>query len=369
MMQYRKGIRKRGILMKFIHIADVHLAAAPDSDMPWGAERQKEIWSSFEHIVTVCNQEKADLLLIAGDLFHRQPLIRELKEVNYILSKLETARAVIMAGNHDFIGARSNYADFIWNEKVSMFCRQEMEIFHFPELGAEVYGFSYLTRDITEPLYDDVKPDNNGRIHILLAHGGDERNIPLNRRRLLESGFDYIALGHIHKPEMIGDKMAYAGSLEPLDKTETGERGYILGEITRDETGRVKTAIRFIPCSARRYIKINLSVNQEATNGSLLELAREAIRVNGADNIYSFTIEGYKDESMHFDTEALKKLGNTLEVLDESVPDYDFDALYKANSDNIIGMFIQKIRENAKQDEVAKKALYYGMEALLGAKN
>ncbi len=351
--------------MKFIHIADVHLGAVPDSNMPWGVEREKEIWSSFQNIITVCNEEKVDLLLIAGDLFHRQPLARELKEVNYFFSKLKTANVAIMAGNHDFIGARSYYQSFEWDKKVHMFINDTIDIVEFPELGVEVYGFSYHTRDITDPLYDAVKPKPNDRIHILLAHGGDERDIPLNRKKLLDSGFDYIALGHIHKPEMISDRIAYSGSLEPLDKNETGKRGYILGEINQDKMGKTQTSIRFIPSSIREYQRKNLTVNQETTNGSLLDQAQEIIRANGIQHIYSFCIQGVRDETIHFDKEALKSLGNILEVDDQSVPDYDFDALYRENSNNIIGMFIQKIRENSTQDEVAKKALYYGIEALL----
>ena len=79
--------------MKFIHIADVHLGATPDSSMPWGEARQKELWGSFKSIIKICNEEKIDLLLIAGDLFHKQPLLRELKEVNYYFSTLEIGRA------------------------------------------------------------------------------------------------------------------------------------------------------------------------------------------------------------------------------------------------------------------------------------
>ncbi|MHB8130681.1 MAG: metallophosphoesterase family protein [Mobilitalea sp.] len=355
--------------MKFLHIADVHLGAIPDSNMSWGAEREKEIWSSFQNIITVCNEEKVDLLLIAGDLFHRQPLVRELKEVNYSFSKLETARVAIMAGNHDFMGARSYYQGFEWDEKVHMFLNDAMDIVEFPVLGVEVYGFSYHTRDIIEPLYDTVKPANNDRIHILLAHGGDEKDIPFNRRKLQDSGFDYIALGHIHKPEIISNRIAYSGSLEPLDKNETGERGHILGEINCDEKGETKTSIRFVSSSVRQYKRIVLSVNQDTTNGSLLDQVRETIRVNGVKHIYSFLIQGVRDESIHFDRESVKLLGNVLEVYDQSVPDYDFDQLYRENSDNMIGLFIKRIRENANQDEVAKKALYYGMEALLGAKD
>ncbi len=360
---------RKGVIMKFIHIADIHLGAEPDANMAWGPQRKKEIWDSFQNIITICNEEKAELLLIAGDLFHRQPLLRELKEVNYILGKLTTAQVVLMAGNHDYIGPRSYYQEFEWNERVHMFPRETMETIEFPKLGAQVYGLSYCRKDITEPLYDTVKPEQNDKLHILLAHGGDERNIPMNRKKLLNSGFDYIALGHIHKPEIISERMAYCGSLEPTDKNDLGERGYILGEISRKDTGAYTTEIRFVSSCARRYLRIGLPVNQNTTNTSLLDQAKEAIQAGGAANIYSFTIQGIRDELIHFDREALRKAGNVLEVLDESIPDYDFDALYRENSDNMIGMFIQKIRERANQDETAKKALYYGIEALLNAKD
>jgi len=357
------------IVMKFIHIADIHLGAVPDSNRPWGADREKELWRSFEYIIEQCNEDKIDLLLIAGDLFHRQPLLRELKEVDYILNKLETSKVVIIAGNHDFVGARSYYQDFKWNDKVSMFLSEQMDKVVLEELETEVYGLSYCNRDITKPLYDELKPEENDYYHILLAHGGDEKDIPINRRKLYESHFDYIALGHIHKPEVMNDKMAYSGSLEPIDKNEIGEHGYILGELTRNNEGRILTEVRFIPNSIRQYRRVALQINQDTTNGALVDQAKEIISSNGASDIYTFYIQGVRDEGIHFDKEVLKSLGCVLEVEDQSVPDYDFDALYRENADNMIGMFIQRIRDNAKEDDIARKALYYGIEALLGAKN
>ena len=356
--------------MKFIHIADVHLGAVPDSNMPWGAEREKEIWESFRKIIDVCNEQEAELLLIAGDLFHRQPLARELKEVNYCFGKLTTARVVLMAGNHDYIGARSYYQDFSWDERVHMFLGDHPDKIILPELSTEIYGFSYHTRDILEPLYDSLRPVNKDRISILLAHGGDERDIPINRRRLAEAGFDYVALGHIHKPELISQRMAYSGSLEPLDKNETGERGYILGEITGEGKGGNRlTRIRFIPNSIREYKRISLPITPDTTNGSLMDQAREMILRNGSRHIYQLLLQGLRDDAVRFDTQALCRLGNVLEVTDETVPDYDFEALYRENADNIIGQFILRIRESEKQDEVTRKALYYGIEALLGARD
>ena len=73
--------------MRFIHIADVHLGAEPEA-AGYSQNRRRELWASFENIVRICEAEKTDLLLIAGDLFHRQPLVRELKEVNYLFSEL-----------------------------------------------------------------------------------------------------------------------------------------------------------------------------------------------------------------------------------------------------------------------------------------
>ena len=376
--------------MKFVHIADVHLGAVPDSDFSWSEAREKEIWNSFHNIINVCNEEKADLLLIAGDLFHRQPLVRELKEVNYYFSKLTTAQVVIMAGNHDYIGSRSAYPDFLWNERVHMFYNDSLKTVEFPEINTLVYGFSYYKRDITEPLYDNARPIDKNHINILLAHGGDEKDIPINRKRLKEAGFDYIALGHIHKPEIIHNNIAYAGSLEPLDKNETGERGYILGEIVQEqgnilqgqgeivkEQGVISlagqkeyiTSIRFIPSSMRQYIRLTITATPETTNGSLLDMTRELMKSNGLQNIYQLNIQGVRDEMLRMDKDALKGLGNVLEVLDQTVPDYDFDILYRENADNLIGMFIKRIKESPKQDEATQKALYYGIEALLGARN
>lgn len=353
--------------MKFIHIADVHLGAVPDSNMPWGEMRGKEIWTSLANVITACNEHKADLLLIAGDLFHRQPLVRELKELNYMLGKLMTAQVVFMAGNHDYIGPRSNYRGFEWNERVHMFLEETMQTMELCELNTIIYGMSYHCRDISERLYDNIRPDNKDRINILLAHGGDEKDIPINFKKLQNAGFDYVALGHIHKPDIIDSRMAYSGSLEPLDKTDTGERGYIIGEISEED--RNTTTISFVPGSIRKYIKLELTVTPDMTNLSLVDKAAEEIARRGMDNIYQISITGLRDESIRFDKETLLGLGNILEVEDDTVPDYDFDALYKDNTDNMIGMFIDKIRGEQKQDEVTKKALYYGMEALLGARD
>ena len=44
--------------MKFIHTADIHLGATPDSNMPWGDSRASEIWGTFKKLISVVKQEK-----------------------------------------------------------------------------------------------------------------------------------------------------------------------------------------------------------------------------------------------------------------------------------------------------------------------
>ena len=74
--------------MRFYHMADIHLGASPDPGYPWSRQRQEDIWNTWKRLIEKVRMEKADLLLIAGDLFHRQPLVRELKEVNYLFSTI-----------------------------------------------------------------------------------------------------------------------------------------------------------------------------------------------------------------------------------------------------------------------------------------
>ena len=88
--------------MRFFHIADVHLGAEPDKGFPWSQDRSREIWDSFRRVIEQAGRDQADLFLIAGDLFHRQPLARELKEVNAMFSTIPDTRILLIAGNHDY---------------------------------------------------------------------------------------------------------------------------------------------------------------------------------------------------------------------------------------------------------------------------
>lgn len=111
--------------MRFIHTGDIHLGAAPESKKGWAKSRGDEIWHTFERLIKRIKEEPVDLFIIAGDLFHRQPLLRELKEVDYLFSTIPETKIVLCAGNHDAMKKGSFYEGYQWSDNVIFFGRQK----------------------------------------------------------------------------------------------------------------------------------------------------------------------------------------------------------------------------------------------------
>ena len=301
--------------MRFIHLADVHLGAVPDRGCPWSSRREEEIWETFRRVIAGIRENPVDLLFIAGDLFHRQPLLRELKEVNNLFSTIPDTRVYLMAGNHDYIKADSFYRDFQWEKNVTFFKNEQLTCVKDEKLDVYVYGLSYEHQEIENPLYDSIHPAEGEGVHILLAHGGDAKHIPMNIKSIAASGFDYIALGHIHKPQiLIRDNAAYAGALEPVDRNDLGDHGYIEGHL---ENGRLKT--NFVPFACRSYEQILLMLREDSTQASLEDMLKADLANKGRMNIYRIVIQGTRAPELLLLPERLKSFGYVTEVLDLSL--------------------------------------------------
>ena len=346
--------------MNFIHIADVHLGAEPDAGPLYSEERPHELWETLEHVAGVCEEEQTDLLLIAGDLFHRPPGERELREVNALFASLSGTIVVLMAGNHDCLKPDSPCLRFPWSENVVGLFDEQCEKVRLPELRTEVYGFSYYRQEITEPLYDRIQAEPGDSFKILLAHGGDAKHIPISRERLAGAGFDYVALGHIHKPHALMKNLAcYAGALEPIDLNDTGPHGYILGE-----TFRKKVKISFVRLAKRQYRHEAIEVTPEDTGFSLREKILERIRQEGTGDLYKIILKGQRDPRFVPDWERYRKCGRILEMEDRTVPAFPLEELRARYQGQLIGNFIESFGEEP-EDEISRKALQYGLEALL----
>ena len=358
--------------MKFLHVGDVHLGAEPENGTGLSTVRREEIRAAFRDIIKLCEEKKIDLLLLPGDLFHGQPLLREVKEVDYLFRSLTHTRVVMCAGNHDCLLSASHYYDVTFPEHVTFLMDSKADSVYLPELNTEVYGLSYETRQIAEPRYDAFRISNPERINILLAHGNilcNDKSIPLHRNVLEAAGFDYVALGHLHNRVEVSHRIVYSGSLEPLNRGETGEKGFIFGEIEKEGTGPSQLRWEFVPHAARQYVPLEYKVNPEETELSLCDGLLEQMQMQGLEHMYLITLTGTRAQEVVWNTETLATVlinrgANVIGLTDKTMPDFSVDRLKAEQKGTLVGRFIERMEASDNQ-ETGRLALQYGLQALL----
>jgi len=211
-----------------------------------------------------------------------------------------------------------------------------------------------------EPLNLDKAMNN-----ILIIHGDinkESKYLPMTLEDLKALDMDYIALGHIHKPNLFTNKIAYCGCPEPLDFGEIGERGIIEGTI---ENGITK--IEFIPFSNRSFYEIKLNIDENLSYLDIIDKIKTIGIGNPSMDLYRIRLKGYIQNDIEL-TNLNKELEESFyyfEIINETTPDYDLVALEESNRDNIIGQYIKNIKQKNLEDQVATDALYYGLKALL----
>ncbi|MGN0435654.1 MAG: exonuclease SbcCD subunit D, partial [Wujia sp.] len=346
-------------------IADVHLGVKPDRGRPWSDDRALEIQQSFTDIINLCEEEKIELLLIAGDLFHAPPTISQLRELDYKLRRLSVTKTVIIAGNHDYIEEGSTWDGFTFESDAVVLPRDRATNAYIKELNVCITGYSYGRPEYTERILERLKPARPDAYNILLGHGGDKTHMPFSKERLAKLGFNYIALGHIHKPQhILKNRMAFSGSLEPIDYTETGRRGYILGEVLEDGN----TNITWVPFNKRSYVNMAIDVSTTGSNTEIAELIEEQIKELGTENIYRILLKGRVDCNLEINVNFLAKKYCINEIINRTQPDYDVNELVTVNENNLLGRFIKTLadEEDQRDEELRYKAMRYGIDALLG---
>lgn len=97
--------------------------------------------------------------------------------------------------------------------------------------------------------------------------------------------FDYIALGHIHKHQVLNQNppVVYAGSLERLDfSDEEDDKGFYLVEIEPDkEVGKRRVSFDFHPVRGRRFLTVNIDIETEDTDPTSTTLRAIAEQEDG----------------------------------------------------------------------------------------
>lgn len=357
-------------LVSFIHTGDLHLGLQFKSvsfDKEKAKIRREELWGTFERIVDYSAENDMDFLFIAGDLFEDKYFtLGDIRRIRDILSQAENVQIIIIAGNHDYMGKDSLYSRVEWGPNTSIFSGKELEYKDFPEERTRIYGYSWDRLEIRDDsILDQLPNDETDYNKIMILHGDvytKSNYLPLSIDRLKSLNMDYIGLGHIHKPEIFNKKIAYCGSPEPLDFGETGERGFIQGRIEDGETN-----IEFVPFSRRSFYDLELEIDETM---SYLDICNKIKTLETGlidKDFYRIKLKGYVQNDIDLSS-LLDSLGDNfyyLEIIDNTIPDYDLELLENDYKDNIIGMFIKEMKEKGLNDPLVKDSLYKGLEALL----
>ena len=348
-------------MIKFIQTADVHLGAEPDRGKAWSGERRKDIFRSFVHVVDQVRKEQADLFLIAGDLFHRQPLKRDLKEVASLLETAAPAQVVLIAGNHDYLHPKSYYRNFSWPENVHMLTEQQPGRIDLQDLQTTVWGCSFWKPEDGRRVYRR-EPIREPGLHILLGHGGDEKHHPFSGEEILAAGYDYAAFGHIHKPaQIIKDRVVMSGALEPIDCNDLGPHGYWSGVLSKEGC-----KVRFHPVKNCEYKKRLIEVTPGMGSYQILEKTKEALAQRQPEEISHVIFSGRRDSEVKIPAGEALELDRVVKVLDETMPDYQYEKLREEHKGTLLELFIREM-ESRERNRLNEEALYCGVRAILEA--
>ncbi len=224
-------------MIKIFHTGDLHLDSAFGSlPRERRISRRRRARELFAKMMKYAADEKFDMVLISGDLFDSSAVSPETEECVISAFSLLSCPIIIAAGNHDPYGNTPLYKRADLPENVYVFSSEELQIFSFEELGLRVCGYSFVKDTYYgNPLDIDSLPPFDG-VSVLCAHTSlgaqNSQYAAFSKEDVSRLGFNYAALGHIHKQsEPIihdGSVISYCGFAEGRAFDELGEGGALL---------------------------------------------------------------------------------------------------------------------------------------------
>ena len=323
--------------MKLLHFADAHIDMAnygrhdPETGLPL---RVLDFLKSLDTIIETAISEKVDLVIFAGDAYRdRSPAPTFQREWGKRIIRLSKAgiRTLLLVGNHDLspaIGRANAIQEFETLDIPHVTVLAKPTFLSAEELGlpAQVIAIPWVSRSGLVAAMDDasdVSENIETRLGelvqlwlekadpalpvILTAHAsvqgakyGSERTVMLGADLVLPGALvrdprlDYVALGHIHKPQDLNENahppVIYPGSIERVDFGEAGDdKFFVIADVSRGKTEvqwRKLTGVRpFIDRrvvleSAENVTEVIKSAlpPQEALEGAIIRLTVEHLR-------------------------------------------------------------------------------------------
>jgi exonuclease SbcD len=298
--------------MKILHFADLHLGMETYGcvDPATGlSTRLIDVLKALDEVVEYAVDNGVDLVLFCGDAYkNRDPSQTQQREFAKRLRRLSESGipVFLLVGNHDLPNAigRANAVEIFDTLSVNhIHVGNRPDIYSIPTKkgNVQIVALPWLKRSallsreeaknlsieqandqlqemMTRRLLDLISDLDPGLPTLLAAHvavstakPGSERSMVVGRDPVLLLGnvalavFDYVALGHIHRHQVLlqNPPVVYAGSLERFDfGDEDEDKGFYVVDV--EMTGKEKrVAYEFHKVNARRFVTITVDVDVE----------------------------------------------------------------------------------------------------------
>ena len=355
--------------MKFVHIADMHLDSAfsnlSDKDI-MGDLRRLEQRKVFKKIIEYIKENDVRYLFISGDLYeHKYIKQSSIEYINNLFKEIPETKIFIAAGNHDPKVKNSYYNKFNWNSNVKIF---DSFIEKVEESDCNIYGYSFDDFYCNNCGIEDFLVEQNGKPNILVIHGNldgvkkdDKPYNPISKKILLEKGFDYVALGHIHKPDYENKKIVYPGSTISLGFDELGKHGMIVGELNQD------LKLEFIPLDDEEFTISEINVDNLGSKEELIEKIN-TLNINPNEYVEIILKGGRNFEIDKYDILKYIQNDRIIKIKDETRLSRDLEKI--ANESTLRGLFVKEMLEKLENEndlrkkDVLEKAVEIGLDAL-----
>ncbi|HEY3665666.1 MAG TPA: DNA repair exonuclease, partial [Polyangiaceae bacterium] len=188
-------------------------------------------------------------------------------------------RVVWIRGNHD--AASKLTAHLHLPENVRELSHKKPDTVVLEQLGVAVHGQGFDTRDVTTDLSSQYPEPRRGLFNIGLLHtalegrAGHATYAPCRLSSLVDRGYDYFALGHVHTREVLSEKpwIVFPGNLQGRHARETGAKGASLVTVDSEQVRSVEHRA----LDEVRWHVTESDVSAERSLDGVLERVRESL--------------------------------------------------------------------------------------------
>jgi len=261
--------------MKFIHAADLHLDTPFSSINSFSGELQEKLqkstYTAARRVFQTAIDQKVDFVILAGDTFDDTD--RSLEAQTFLKDQFELLnksgiKVYLVYGNHDYY--RNDYSVINFPDNVTVFDSDVNTVtLETDGMKIGITGFSYYQQHVSDDMISRYPSRGDFDYQIGILHAGvmDNNYAPFKVTDLLAKGYDYWALGHIHKREIL-NKMPYViypGDTQGRNQNDLGEKGFYLLTV-KDKI----TTAQFVPSSVYIWNKETINAEEDDTLDSLL---------------------------------------------------------------------------------------------------